>query len=83
MEITQLTTEQIQKAMLKSIAHQDVTSLSSFRRGWLSCLRFVKNVEKADHVCTQCGKLIELGDGEYDNEGIPFCKKCFDKVFNQ
>lgn len=83
MEIKQLTTERIHEAMLKSAAHQDITSLSNFRRGWLSCLRFVMKVEKAETMCIQCGKLLNEGEVVYDQGYEPFCKKCFDKVFNQ
>lgn len=82
MEIKDLNDIIIEEAMHASASHQDVTSFSNFRRGWLSAIRFAVKVEKADHICTQCGKLIELEDTKYDNEGVPFCKKCFNKVFN-
>lgn len=83
MELSQISNERLKEAMLKSAAHQDVTSMPNFQHGWLSAIRFAKKVEKADHFCEQCGKLITMEEAQYDACGIPFCKKCFDKVFKQ
>ena len=62
MEISRLDDEFIEKKMKQSAKSQDITSWSNFQLGWKSAIRFVKKVEKAAHVCTQCGKLIRFYD---------------------
>lgn len=82
MEISRLDDEFIEKKMKQSAKSQDITSWSNFQLGWKSAIRFVKKVEKAADVCTQCGKLISFDETEYDSGFTPFCKKCYEKVFN-
>lgn len=83
MEISRLVDEFIEKKMNQSAKSQDVTSWSNFQMGWRSAVRFAKKVEKADFVCTQCGKLIEYKEAKLDAGGTPFCEKCYKKVFKQ
>ena len=82
MEISRLDEEFIEKKMKQSAKSQDITSWSNFKLGWKSAIRFVKKVEKAEAMCIQCGKLLNEGNVVYDQGYEPFCKKCYEKVFN-
>ena len=88
MRITNLTNDAIQKNYEKI---ERITSRkrypnprAAFHQGWNAAIRFVKRVEDAHAVCEQCGKLI-LGydDLIFDEACIPFCAKCYDKLFSK
>lgn len=82
MEISRLDNEFIEKEKTKSVKNaRGILSCDSYKKGWDACIQFVKKVENASHVCTQCGKLIRFDETEYDSDFTPFCKKCYEKVF--
>ena len=81
MDITTLDKKQLSEAMQKSLIHnRNITSVSNFKRGWEAAIRFAVKFAKADHACTQCGKLITIEETELDVEGVPFCKTCYAKL---
>lgn len=58
--------------------------MAAFHQGWDAAIRFAKRVEGAQAVCEQCGKLILSNDDLYfDAACIPFCAKCYDKLFSK
>ncbi len=82
MEIQQLDKEFIEKEKIKSVKNaRGILSCDSYKKGWDACIRFVKKVEKAEAMCIQCGKLLDEGEVMYDKGCEPFCKKCYEKVF--
>lgn len=82
MEIKRLDQKFINGAMHKSASRYDVTSWHNFQKGWRAAIRFAKKVEDADEICTNCGKLLDLGNVEYDAEQTPFCEKCYQRIFD-
>ena len=84
MNINNLTPEYINKKRYRSLA---TTRRKLYQRpgdawiqGWEAAIRFAKQVEKANYVCEHCGKLLS-NDIRFDAEFVPFCAKCYDKLF--
>ena len=88
MKISSLSDELIQKNYEKI---ERITSrkryqdpMAAFHQGWIAAIRFAKRVEHADYTCEQCGKLIiKDEDHNFDAEFVPFCQKCYDKLFKK
>lgn len=88
MRITKISNELIQKnfekieRMTRRKRYPD--SMAAFHQGWNAAIRFAKRVEGAQAVCEQCGKLILSNDDlHFDAAYIPFCAKCYDKLFSK
>lgn len=88
MNINKLTQEYINKKRYRSLAASRRKLYpkpgAAWIQGWDAAIRFAKQVEKAQFVCEQCGKLIpHYGDFNMDNQGVVFCAKCHDKLFKK
>lgn len=56
----------------------------AYYQGWDNAIRFAILIECSLAICEQCGKIIgDTDDLERDVEGVPFCKKCYDKLFTK
>ena len=88
MNINNLTTEYINKKRYRSLAatRRKLYPIpgAAWVQGWDAAIRFIKQVENANHICEQCGKLLtNANDIRYDTEFVPFCPKCYDKLFKK
>ena len=86
MNINNLTTVYINKKRYRSLAATRKKLYSNpgsaWIQGWDAAIRFAKQVANANNVCEQCGKLL-TNDIRFDAEFVPFCPKCYDKLFKK
>lgn len=86
MNINNLTQEYINKKRYRSLAATRRKLYpkpgAAWIQGWDAAIRFAKQVEKAQFVCEQCGKLL-TSDIRFDADFVPFCPKCHDKLFKK
>ena len=53
-------------------------------QGWDAAIRWVKRMDNAISICTQCKKVIrDVEDFRQDCEGNDFCAECYDKIFRE
>ena len=82
MEIVYLSNEFITKKRDEIYKRRRQLNEMAWRRGWNDAINFAKEISKAYAICEQCGELITTLDYSTDNQGMPFCAKCYDKLFN-
>ena len=86
MNINNLTQEYINKKRYRSLATSRRKLYpkpgAAWIQGWDAAIRFAKLVANANNVCEQCGKLL-THDIRFDAEFVPFCPKCYDKLFKK
>lgn len=88
MEVTNLSVDFVRKHREKAFASQKrhlyPTPMFAWQQGWEAAMRFAKKIEGSIAICEQCGKIItDIEDFQSDIEGVPFCAKCYDKVFQK
>ena len=72
------------KALAGQRKHLCPTPQFAWLQGWAAAIRFAKRAEESIAVCEQCGKIIRnIEDFQADAEGVAFCAKCYDKVFQK
>ena len=83
MDILDLTKEFITKKRDEVYKRRRQLNEMAWRQGWNDAINFAKEISEAYAICEQCGKIITK-DCDYttDNQGISFCAKCYDKLFN-
>ena len=83
MDILDLTEEFINVQRDKTYKRRRQLNEMAWRQGWNDAINFAKEISEAYAICEQCGKIITK-DCDYttDNQGISFCAKCYDKLFN-
>ena len=82
MDILNLTEEFINVQRDKADKRRRQLNDMAWRQGWNDAINFAKEISKAYAICEQCGELITTLDYSTDNQGMPFCAKCYDKLFN-
>jgi hypothetical protein len=83
MDILNLTEEFITKKCDEVYKRRRQLNGMAWWCGWNDAINFAKEISEAYAICEQCGKIItEEWDYTTDNQGIPFCVYCYDKLFN-
>lgn len=86
MNINELTDEYINKKRYRffaaSIRKLYTVPGAAWVQGWDAAIRFAKQVANANYICEHCGKLL-TNDIRFDAEFVPFCPKCYDKLFKK